>query len=213
MNGCFNNYSVCSKIGPHNLDIISIIVGLLLGDGYAEKRFDSTRITVHSSSRNVSYLTWIHKFFYERGYCSKKSPTLVRQVGKAGKVYFSLKFQTFSFRSFNFFRESFYDEQGIKVVSQSIEHLLTPFALAVWFMDDGSAHNSGGCVISTNSFTLEDCKRLQLVLKTKWNLTTSLHFQNQTQYRLYFGINEIPKFRALVEPFLVTSMRYKLHLK
>jgi len=51
------NYNFYPKIGPHNLDVISIIVGLLLGDGYAEKRSESTRITVHSSSRNVSYLT------------------------------------------------------------------------------------------------------------------------------------------------------------
>jgi hypothetical protein len=46
----------CFKVGPHNLDVLSFITGLLLGDGYAEIRSGSTRITVHSSSRNVSYL-------------------------------------------------------------------------------------------------------------------------------------------------------------
>jgi hypothetical protein len=139
---------------------------------------------------------------------------LLKQIGREDKIYFSLKFQTFSFRSFNFFKDMFYDKlSGCKIVPFLIEDLLTPLALAVWFMDDGSAHNSGGCVISTNSFNLDDCQKLQLALRNKWGLLTSLHVQNKVQYRLYLGVGEIHKFKTLIEPFLVPSMRYKLHLK
>jgi hypothetical protein len=45
-----------TRVGPHNIDVLSVIFGLLLGDGFAETRSGSTRITVHMSSKNVSYL-------------------------------------------------------------------------------------------------------------------------------------------------------------
>jgi hypothetical protein len=46
------------RIGPHNQDIISIIFGSLLGDGYAEKRSvnGGTRIGFYQESTHLSYL-------------------------------------------------------------------------------------------------------------------------------------------------------------
>jgi hypothetical protein len=46
------------RIGPHNLDILSIIFGSLLGDGHAEKRIqgNGTRITFYQEASHVSYL-------------------------------------------------------------------------------------------------------------------------------------------------------------
>lgn len=45
-----------NRIGPHNKDIISVIIGNLLGDGHGEKRVGSTRFTIHMGSPNVEYL-------------------------------------------------------------------------------------------------------------------------------------------------------------
>jgi len=54
------------RIGPHNQDILSIIIGSLLGDAHAERRkfntkneikkLGNTRITFHQSSENIEYL-------------------------------------------------------------------------------------------------------------------------------------------------------------
>lgn len=80
-------------------------------------------------------------------------------------------------------------------------------------MDDGSAHNSGGCVLSTNSFTLSECEILQNAFFNKWGLVVSLHVQNTTQYRLYFGVKQMPFLTNLVRPYIVPTMLYKLHIK
>jgi len=46
------------RIGPHNIDIISIIVGSTLGDTHLEKRTNGigTRIKFEQSNENVEYL-------------------------------------------------------------------------------------------------------------------------------------------------------------
>jgi hypothetical protein len=46
------------RIGPHNLEILSIIFGSLLGDAYAERRFkkNGTRISFYQEGRHLSYL-------------------------------------------------------------------------------------------------------------------------------------------------------------
>jgi hypothetical protein len=56
---------------------------------------------------------------------------------------------------------------GKKIIPLFVEKLLNPLSLAVWLMDDGSAHNSGGCIISTNSFTFEECLLLQTAILKK----------------------------------------------
>jgi ubiquinol-cytochrome c reductase cytochrome b subunit len=47
-----------NRIGPHNIDIISMIIGSTLGDTHLEKRKNGigTRIKFEQSSNNVEYL-------------------------------------------------------------------------------------------------------------------------------------------------------------
>lgn len=51
------------RIGPHNIDVISIVFGSLLGDGHAEKRFNGsgTRISFFQEGTHVGYLLYLHK--------------------------------------------------------------------------------------------------------------------------------------------------------
>ena len=53
-----------SRIGPHNIDVISIIIGSLLGDGYANSRtIEGTRLCFRQSVIHKDYLFWLYKFF------------------------------------------------------------------------------------------------------------------------------------------------------
>jgi hypothetical protein len=46
-----------SRIGPHNQDVVSVIVGSLLGDSYANRRsVEGTRICYRQSSIHKDYL-------------------------------------------------------------------------------------------------------------------------------------------------------------
>jgi hypothetical protein len=44
------------RIGPHSIDIISIIFGSLLGEGDVERKKDGTRITFFQEAMHVKYL-------------------------------------------------------------------------------------------------------------------------------------------------------------
>jgi ubiquinol-cytochrome c reductase cytochrome b subunit len=50
--------SSLKRIGPHNQDVISLIIGSILGDTHLEKRKKGlgTRIIFEQSSNNVEYL-------------------------------------------------------------------------------------------------------------------------------------------------------------
>ena len=74
------------RIGPHNIDIISMIIGSTLGDTHLEKRKNGigTRIIFEQSSDNVEYLMWFHNYLASRGYCNSKKPKLkiiIKQKG------------------------------------------------------------------------------------------------------------------------------------
>ena len=72
-----------SRIGPHNLDVISVIVGSLLGDCYANKRsVEGTRLCYRQSTVHKDYLFWLYNFFFTRGYCSNLEPRMYKRILK-----------------------------------------------------------------------------------------------------------------------------------
>jgi hypothetical protein len=60
-----------NRIGPHNIDVISFMVGLLLGHGYLNNRTgEGARMAVKQSIVHKKYLFSLYEFFYNRGYCT-----------------------------------------------------------------------------------------------------------------------------------------------
>ena len=59
-----------NRIGPHNIDILSIIFGSLLGKGEAEKSQYGTRIIFNSKSMHLDYSLTLHKYLFTIGYCN-----------------------------------------------------------------------------------------------------------------------------------------------
>ena len=75
-----------NRIGPHHEDVISVIVGSLLGDGYANKRsVEGTRLCYRQSIVHKDYLFWLYEFFYSRGYCSNLEPRMYIRTIKKGE--------------------------------------------------------------------------------------------------------------------------------
>ena len=93
------------RIGPHNLNIISLIVGSLLSSSYLERRSDEldggVRIIFIKYSDNVEYIMWFYSTLAKAGYCSYKKPKLYRFIGKGNKVLFFYVLKSYSFTSFN----------------------------------------------------------------------------------------------------------------
>lgn len=196
------------RIGPHNLDVLSLIFGSMLGDSTAEKHGNGTRIIFQQESNNVEYLMWFHKFLAERGYCSSVKPKLQTRTAKGGKVRFYYRIRTFTFSNLNWIQEVFYTPEGVKVVPYNIGEFLTPLALAVWIMDDGTTLPSG-LKIATNSFTGQEVKFLCKVIFEKYNLIANPN-KDGDQWVLYVRAVSMPILAKMVKPYMVPSMLRKL---
>ena len=126
------------RIGPHNEDIISVLVGSLLGDGSAERlQSGGVRFRFRQGAVHKEYLFWLYDFFNTRGYCSNNLPVHYTQK-YGGKVYEAYRFSTYGFTSLLWVYKLFYTNSKKKVIPANINDLLTPLALAIWIMDDGT---------------------------------------------------------------------------
>ena len=97
------NFFSKERVGPHNEDVISVLVGHLLTDGYGEKRKNSTRFQIHMSSLNAEYVFWSFKFFAEKGYSSPKKTCREKTDWKKEHYILFNKMENFFFFFFKFF--------------------------------------------------------------------------------------------------------------
>jgi hypothetical protein len=216
------------RIGPHNKEILDIIVCGMLGDFWADiipgKTLNSTRIQLEQSIINSAYIHYLTLYFYNLGYCARPVPILVTKTNKntlSGfkEKSFNYRLTLFTFTSLTWIYDSFYTiEDGNpkhqKRVPFFISEYLTPVGLAHWIMQDGSYQKGQGIFIATNSFTYEDCKFLTLILSNKFNLKTSvIKTGKPDQWRISIWKNSLPRLVELVEPYFIPEMKYKINIK
>ena len=206
-----------NRIGPHNEEVISVLIGSLLGDCYSSVRnIEGVRFSYKQSQVHKDYLFWLYEFYYKRGYCSNLKPRMytgiLRDKRSNGiKEYYGYEFNTFTFRSFNWIYKLFY-KKGTKTVSVKLEQYLTPLALAIWIMDDG-CWAKPGIIISSNNFKLEEVQILANLLKKLFNLNCTVQkIKTPGQYSIYIRGESVLNLRKLILPHVIPSMRYKLGL-
>ena len=102
------NIRTKNRIGPHNFDILSLIVGSLLGDSNPEKRCNGTRFRIQQEDSNVEYLMWFHKFLAVRGYCNNNKSKLYKRLDINNKIRFYYNINTYTFNSLNWIHDMFY---------------------------------------------------------------------------------------------------------
>ena len=127
---------------------------------------------------------------------------------KRDKLFYALTIQTRAYPCLNELYAMFIVNK-VKVVPSNIYDLLTPIALAHWIMGDGAARNEG-LTLCTDNFILPDVIKLMNVLRIKFNIECSIHY-NVRKPRIYIPKYEMEKLRGIVAPFMVDSMLYKLH--
>jgi hypothetical protein len=226
------------RIGPHNSDILSIFIGSLLGDGSLEKSLNGSRFVYSHAKLNGEYLLWLHQVISKLGYTDKIIPKFYNRKGselvnelneiryydsyfcisnwnemnsKCSYSY-SYRLRSFTFYSLNWLYDAFYPNKTRKVIPDFINIYLTPLALAVWMMDDGTSIKNKGFKFSTNSFTLKEVQNLASILKTKYNLDTTIHKSGlNNQYNIYVPKTSFIILREIVKPYFHPTMLYKLN--
>lgn len=203
------------RIGPHDKDVISVIIGSLLGDSYGSKRYvEGTRFCFRQSIIHKEYLFWLYWFFNSRGYCSNLEPKLyTRSLKRIGveKKYYGYEFDTYTFRSFDWIYKMFY-KNGKKRIHPNVSEFLTPLAITIWISDDGCWVKSG-VRIACNAFSLNEVEVLIGILNKNFDLISNIQSINSHgQYSIYIQKKSIPRLREIVSPFIHNSMLYKLGL-
>lgn len=204
------NFKPHTRIGPHNKDIISVLVGSLLGDTHGERTLSGgVKFRFRQKASHKEYLFWLHEFFNKRGYSSNNLPVFYTQ--KSGdNIYEAYRFGTYTFTSLIWLYKLFYTNNKVKVIPNNIIDLLTPLGLAIWIMDDGT-FKKPGVKIATNCFTKKEVESLALALETKFRLKCTLQ-KNNISYQIYIKKESIPLLIELILPYMVPSMLYKLGL-
>lgn len=182
-----------------------IIAGTLLGDGHLETQDNGKtyRLKIEHCDAQAQYLAWLYQEL--RSWIPSKPYTKT----KNGNVYVGVR--TFSHKSLTTYGKIFY-RNGKKILPKAMEKLITPLSLAIWFMDDGSLKSTRHrtYVIHTLGYSRKELEEVQKILLKKFNLSTSLHSQKGKYWRLYIQSKSADKFKQIIEPYILPSMRYKL---
>jgi len=135
---------------------LCFIYACLLGDADAERHGNGVRITFHLSHKNIGYLYFLRNWLNTFGYCNaEKDFKIQKQIHKNGKVYFSVKFHTFTFGSFIPLYYDWYHNK-VKHLPENLEMFFTEFFLAIWLCDDGSKKEDAGLLLCTDCFTKKE---------------------------------------------------------
>lgn len=199
-----------------------LLVGTLLGDGnlQTETRGRTWRYRALHKATHKAYLD--HKYDVLKNLC--QTPPIYGEVfdPRTLKTYQRWYFNTTTQSSFRYYGNLFYTEDPNtlkmkKDVPLTIEKLLTPRAIAYWYMDDGSLKwfgKSNALRICTESFSKQGVERLQKALKNLYNIETQQTRKTKDNklvgYRLAINEKNSAAFRELVRPYLVHPMGYKV---
>ncbi len=204
----FKKCSALNRVGPHNIDILSIIFGSLLGKGDIEKKKDGSRIIFYQEAVHVKYSLLLHNKLQTLAYCKPSLPQISKKLGKKGKIYRTIRFVTLTYTSFDWIYDLWY-LKGIKVVPQSISDYLTPLALAIWVMDSGVKSSRGLNFISC--FSYSDSLLIVQVLQQNFGLKARIQPTGiPSQHNVYIPKESVNDLRKIVSAFIIPAMKYKL---
>lgn len=173
-----------------------VVIGSMLGDAYLVATTRGFAFRINHGMAQEEYVDWK---FQELQNLTNSAPRICN-----GKTYY---FRSVTHPYFSLLRKRFYRGR-IKILPKGLGKWITPLSLAVWFMDDG-AKEGRQVRINTQSFSLKENKRLIRVLEAKLGISATIN-RDKDKHRLRIRDESMEKFRNLISPYLLPSMRYKL---
>jgi len=187
----------------------SIIIGLLLSDGWLQKRGHwNPRIALKQSIINFSYLWFVYN---ELAYLCSGSIFFGKSTMR-GKIFYNVSFQTRQLPCFLEIFNLFYniiDGKLIKTIKLDLFFYLDYLALAHWIMGDGSKRNDG-LTLCTDNFTLQEVVLLINILILKFDINPSVH-KHKTHYRIYINRKDLLKIRPYLLSHFLEHFLYKIY--
>ena len=185
----------------------ALLDGMLLGDAHLERQKGAltARLKVEHSIGQADYVAWKYDEWRE---WVLTPPRERQRQNRLGTTSTNVGFSTISHVELERFRERYYRGRR-KVVPDDLD--LTPFTLAVWFMDDGS-RKSGQCrglYLNTQSFTAAEVDHLRWVLRRDVGVVTTIREQPDG-LQIYIPSSSVTEFVKAIAGYVLPSMMYKL---
>lgn len=223
------------RIGPHNKQILDIIICGMLGDFCAEKipgkKLSSVRFSLEQNITNSAYIHYLTLFLFDLGYCSRPVPSLVEKSDKIIKNRFNYRLSLFTYSNLEWIYDSFYNKElelelelsdqlnldntqnkQIKSVPNFISDYLTPIGLSHWIMQKGYFTKGEGISLDTNCFNFTQCEFIANILYFKYKLNTSVvKYHNQNKWRISILKRSIPLLSEIVSPHIIPEMKYIIY--
>ena len=191
----------------------SLIIGSLLGDGTMRlgKGAQNVNFKVEHGLVQKKYVDW--KYQILKPFVFTEPKMSYRYDEKGNKYEKSWWFRTIRHPLFTEIYKKFYKREGYKngkkIIPFEIKKELTPFALAVWIMDDGS-YSKDKIDISTYSFSSPEIIFLQKCFKNIFNIQIRYYRDRDKGYRMYCNQEETKKLTNVICPYIIPSMMYKI---
>lgn len=215
-----------------NSEIFEITTGILLGDGNLQKPKGCKYYRLRFSQNSIRQDYVIHLFHkYKTGLqindfiptkplVTQSQPrgyNYITEVNKLNKKSYS--FETRLSSAFNEHANIFYFNNSSKKKLcnhlQIFETILTPKALAYWYMDDGTWSNkkSKTFQLCTHAYDQNQVEYLSNTLNNKFQLSTKVLF-NKKQPVIQISAKSYPIFKDLIYDTLIQipSMKSKFPL-
>ncbi|MBP1357802.1 MAG: hypothetical protein JZD40_04860 [Sulfolobus sp.] len=181
---------------------------MLLGDASVTPSSPSrvtSRISMAQSIVNFPYLWFVWGIIGPL--CQSLPYVNFHTLG--GKIYLNIVIRTRGYAALSLLLNQFIVD-GVKRVPIDIFNLLTPIAIAHWIMCNGG-RQANGLVLCTDSFTVFDVVQLMNVLLIKYDIYSTINYNNK-QPRIYINRVNLLKLRRLVLPHMCKFSQYKLGL-
>lgn len=197
-----------------NLNDKALLIGLVLGDGHITKRESMLEIT-HGYKQKfyLDYKINLLKRLLHRDYIS----TYHRQDSKHNEYKLSV-----ASRYYRILRKWIYPN-GQKYYSKELLNYLTPEAIALWWMDDGSVgidrrKSTGKITAYSCHFYIyaskEETDNIINMFKEKYNINfypiKRIDSHGNETFMLKCRTKEGRKFSDLIRPYILPEFSYKL---
>lgn len=188
-----------------------LLVGTLLGDAHLETRTGRTyRLKIEHSLKQQSYVLWLATQFHAWLLKPAHERAHTSMIRGEEKTHQKFLFTTVSSAAFRFYAQQFYEARR-KIVPRTIARMLTPLALAVWYMDDGSikSRHHRSAFLNTQGFDDVSIERLQSALFVRYGIKTTIRTGRDGK-QIYLVSETAEKFFTLIQPHVIPEMEYKI---
>lgn len=189
----------------------SILIGMCFGDAYLkiDRRYGNGSISIVHCKAQYEYICHKANLLTE----ILESNVSVKEINNNGYPGYRIDKGS---KIFRLLRNRIYNFDKSKKFTRKNLDKLTPHGIAIWYMDDGSltAKKKNGNIhayeLTINTYESGDTNDVIIQYFKEVHDIAFTKVFNKGSYRLRCGTIEARKFCAMVSPYIIPSMRYKL---